>query len=132
MQVVRIQSILTLCLWRNKKSSQCKWYLIWITKKQLFDALWLKLLGDGKWLWFGMDGDWWPRGERPSLESFVVPPMHSSNPDFILSSVFFPFLKILFFKRGLWDSSAKRAMMTTSTSVLSKQWQLIQQKKLYN
>lgn len=36
-------------------------------KKQLFDSLWLKLLGDGKWLLFGIDGYWGPSGERPSL-----------------------------------------------------------------
>lgn len=71
----------------------------------------------------GWEDDYlWPSGERPSLESYVMPPMHSLNPEYILSSIFF-----LFFFLRIACGIVVQMGTDDHQHECVKQWQLIQQ-----
>lgn len=141
MQVVHIQSILTLCLWRNKKKKmQFKWYLIW-TKKKGGENLCISTIQAVRWCEVTAVWDWLllvaPVGNSQHINPLLLLP-HAPPIQivflFILGnkycSVYLVYLKIpfFFFLHLFWRLKGKSSVLMTNVSQLSKQWQLIQQK----
>lgn len=138
MQVVHIQSILTLCLWRNKKKKmQCKWYLIWTKKKKKEgENLWISAIQAVRWCEVTAVWDWLllvaPVGNSQHINPLLLLP-HAPPIQivflFILGNKYCPvYFKIPFFTPVFWRLKGKSPVLMTNVSQLSRQWQLIQQK----
>lgn len=138
MQVVHIQSILTLCLWRNKKkkSMQCKWYLIWThtgkKKKRKKENPWISVIQAVWWCEVTAVWDWLllvaPVGNSQHINPVLLLP-HAPPIQIVFLFILGNKYCSVYFKISLFFRlKGKSTVLMTSVNQLSRQWQLIQQK----